>query len=273
MDWLWITLAIIGLVVIVLLLVLALKATKKDDRKYDEPSSDWFPAWSVYRNRDEYENWGEHKIAQLLEQCKIDGDKIINDVIIENPETGKTSEIDHILFSTRGIFVIETKDVSGDVYGDDSLNQWKQYLADGTVTHKLYSPVKQNNTHIYVLKKILKTKVWLENIVVFVQGNTYFIQSEFVYTPQQLQTYLNEKTTYPVSERERDKLYNIVLRYKETPVATKSQHIQNVHTMQQRIEANLCPLCSGELRFTYNAQGAHYTCSNYPQCKFTKDID
>ena len=171
---------------------------------------------------------GEQYVASVLKDCMREGDKLINDVIVVNPENGNSSQIDHILFSTRGIFVIETKNLSGDIYGDDLSKEWKQVLGDGSIVHFHLSPVRQNNTHIYVLSKILKTRVWLENIVVFVQDNTHYIRSEFVYTPQELYTYLNGITERPVSQRERDRLYNIVLQYKKNPPVTASQHRRNI---------------------------------------------
>lgn len=247
MEWLWIILPICIVALLLLLIPLFIRRIKipsKGER-------------------------GEQYIAKLLTDCMRGGDKLINNVIVVNPENGMSSQIDHILFSTRGIFVVETKNHSGDIYGNDVTRQWKQVL--GRTVNFLPSPVRQNETHIYVLKKILKTRAWLENIVVFAQGNTHCIESEFVYTPQQLYAYLNEKTERPVSEKERDRLYNIVLRCKENPAVTEKQHNRNIHDMQERIANNLCPRCNGRLVLRNGVHGAFFGCSNYPKCTFTKD--
>ena len=51
----------------------------------------------------------------------------MNNVILE-VEYGNTTQIDHILINEYGVFVIETKNYKGVVYGTEGKNYWKQYL-------------------------------------------------------------------------------------------------------------------------------------------------
>ena len=88
---------------------------------------------------------------------------IINDLIVLIGNT--TSQIDHIVINPRGVFVIETKNYSGRIYGRGFDKQWTQVLAYGKVKKKLYSPLFQNKVHIYRLKEILGID---ENIFSFV---------------------------------------------------------------------------------------------------------
>lgn len=92
--------------------------------------------------------------------------KTFTNVTIKLPH-GKTSQIDHIVVSPQGIFVIETKNYKGLLSAGGKGNYWKQSLGRRSFT--FYSPVKQNNGHISSLKFMLKNKSYpYHNIVCFV---------------------------------------------------------------------------------------------------------
>ena len=57
---------------------------------------------------------GENKVRRVIGKT-IDGEKyVINDIIFS--DNGKTSQVDHIVINSRGVFVIETKNYSGTIY-------------------------------------------------------------------------------------------------------------------------------------------------------------
>ena len=89
---------------------------------------------------------GEAFVAALLKGCMQAGDTLLNNVVLSDPRTGSSMEIDHILLSLRGIFVVETKNRSGEIYGDDETETWTQVLGKGDIRHEFYSPVKQCRT-------------------------------------------------------------------------------------------------------------------------------
>lgn len=47
---------------------------------------------------------------------------LLNNITV--PFKEGTTQIDHILVSTKGIFVIETKNYSGWIFGDENSRQW-----------------------------------------------------------------------------------------------------------------------------------------------------
>ena len=68
---------------------------------------------------------GEKETAIYL--SKIEGNKqIINNITLN--DNGKTRQIDHIAITETGVFVIETKNFSGQIYGRENSKEWKQYL-------------------------------------------------------------------------------------------------------------------------------------------------
>ena len=68
--------------------------------------------------------------------------------------SGATTEVDLILLTVKGLFVIESKNYSGAIIGRYTEKYWTQKLYGGE-THRFYNPIRQNNTHINTLKKYL----------------------------------------------------------------------------------------------------------------------
>ena len=71
---------------------------------------------------------GEQFISKLMKKLhnKYEGYYPFNDVILKTPDG--TTQIDHILISPYGIFVIETKDYSGWIFGSERQKKWTQSL-------------------------------------------------------------------------------------------------------------------------------------------------
>ena len=81
---------------------------------------------------------GENAVSKILGDT-IDGEKyVINDLLFET-EPGKSCQIDHILINQRGIWVIETKNYAGKIYGQDNQREWIQTMAYGHEKNKFYT--------------------------------------------------------------------------------------------------------------------------------------
>lgn len=67
----------------------------------------------------------------------------LDDVIL--PVGEGTTQIDHVLVSPFGVFVIETKNYGGAVYGSERDRTWTQKI--GRQTNKIQNPIHQNYGH------------------------------------------------------------------------------------------------------------------------------
>ena len=95
---------------------------------------------------------GEQIVANLLAKLPNDQYHVMNDVLIE---IGKTSsQIDHIVVSQYGIFVIETKNYAGIVLGQEDDYRWTQVIGENR--RWFYSPLKQNERHMQVIERCIK---------------------------------------------------------------------------------------------------------------------
>ena len=105
-------------------------------------------------------NAGELLIRSVLTRHYRDW-PLLNDVLL--PSGGGTAQIDHILISPGGVFVIETKDMSGWIFASPGQRWWTQtYMADrwsrmvGIKSKRFtfYNPLLQNEGHARALVKL-----------------------------------------------------------------------------------------------------------------------
>lgn len=93
---------------------------------------------------------GEHKINIQLDQLPK-GCKYVSDLMVANPKarTGY-SQIDHVVITPQGLFVIETKNYNGEIKGTRDNKSW-------TVSNrfKMYNPFMQNYGHIQAIRSLL----------------------------------------------------------------------------------------------------------------------
>lgn len=207
---------------------------------------------------------GENKVRRVIGETVENEQYVINDFILVND--GKSSQIDHIVINPHGIFVIETKNYSGEIYGSENQREWTQVLAYGKVKNKLYNPLKQNATHIYNVKKIVG-RLPVYSLVVFVQNNTHNIDAKGVIPLSALRTALQSGEIILTVEQMQT-AYNLLLS-NQSDISTK-EHVQNIRKQQQNLELGICPRCGGNLVLRNGKYGEFWGCSNYPKCKFIK---
>ena len=97
-------------------------------------------------------NYGEFLTFVFLE--KVQGDnKILSNIYIPRDD-GTTTEIDLLMLNKQGIYVFESKNYSGWIFGDEKNKNWTQSLKGGK-KNKFFNPVWQNKAHISALVKFV----------------------------------------------------------------------------------------------------------------------
>ena len=76
-------------------------------------------------------------------------------------------QIDCLALGPQGIFVFESKDYSGWIYGSGGQRYWTQCLNFGQEKHQFYNPVRQNATHIAALDGLFPPSTPVYSITVF----------------------------------------------------------------------------------------------------------
>ena len=81
---------------------------------------------------------------------------------------GGSTQIDHVIVSKYGIFVIETKNYKGWIYGTEKQKQWTQAFANGR-KFKFQNPLRQNYLHIKTLAELLALETsYFHSMIAFI---------------------------------------------------------------------------------------------------------
>lgn len=215
---------------------------------------------------------GEKIVADILGDTIPHQQYVIHNLLFQI-NSRKSCEIDHIYINQYGVWVIETKNYSGTIYGNDKQLKWTQVLHSGE-KNQFYNPIKQNATHIYHLTKVLNMQnKFFHTVVVFLNADISNIPIDTLYTQNTVYTIKNKPTKIQLSVRQMETIYNKLLQLKENSSITKEEHIQNIHREQQSIEYGFCPRCGRQLVLRHGKYGDFYGCPNYPKCTFKKNID
>lgn len=110
---------------------------------------------------------GEQKVADVLAGELSYTDYFLFNNIIINSKNNISTQIDHIVVSKFGVFVIESKDLSGWIFGSKNQSTWTQSMP-GAIKYKFQNPIHQNYGHLMALKELMPfAKDNFYNIVVF----------------------------------------------------------------------------------------------------------
>jgi hypothetical protein len=112
-------------------------------------------------------NIGEAQVRQTLTNyCENTDAHLLNNVTLRL-EDGTTTQIDHVLITTKGIFVIETKHYSGWIFASAKSKTWTQTIY--YLKNSFQNPLFQNYKHVKAVQKLfdfLEPK-FIHNFVVF----------------------------------------------------------------------------------------------------------
>lgn len=177
---------------------------------------------------------GEKAVKKVLKKiCRKYDYRLINDLYL--PLYDKTTQIDHVVIGAFGIMAVETKAMSGEVFGNDFDENWVQIIGDKR--HKMYNPLRQNKTHVDCIKHLLRQeqiyRVEVDSLVVFagkkvtlnIQKGLPVISLSYVKKFFKKSRYQNDNGVNV------QKLYETLLSYQVTDKTKLKQHNSNVKKM------------------------------------------
>ena len=95
---------------------------------------------------------------------------LIKDVTL--PTTYGTTQVDHIIVSRYGVFVIETKNMKGWIFGGERQKTWTQQIYKHK--NKFQNPLFQNYKHVKTLESILSlSNDKFHSVIVFIGESTF----------------------------------------------------------------------------------------------------
>lgn len=219
--------------------------------------------------------FGEKEISFYLKRLPKGEYIVIHNIIL--PTSKGTTQVDHIVVSIYGVFVIETKNYTGWIFGDEQSQQWTQSIYGQK--SRFMNPIRQNYAHVKAVKDCLAQypDVPVIPIVTFSSGCDLKVNttSHVVYFHRVRET-IRLYTDEVISRKELADIRDLMLSGSISGKDVRRNHIRDIHDKKSRIQSAVagsdCPNCSGTLIERRGKYGVFLGCTNYPKCRFTKHI-
>lgn len=228
---------------------------------------------------------GEGQVKRALESL---GDEYstFHDMYVPD-EKGGLTQVDHVVTSPYGIFVIETKNYQGWIFGQEDKKYWMQVIYKRK--EKLFNPIWQNTGHCKALRNYMKNdSIPLHSIIAFskratLKMDTNFRAARVIYIPEVIQI-IGEYKIRTISESElgrvNESFQSLLNVEKDKLKRIKKEHVSQVKMKQQAHSlgkpkldgALICPSCGNSLTQRKGKYGDFYGCSGYPKCRHTQKV-
>ena len=216
--------------------------------------------------------------VKLLAKFKLPADVYVPIHNVTLPTPDGTTQIDHIFVSEFGVFVVETKNMKGWIFGGENQAQWTQQIYK--VKNKFQNPLRQNYKHVKTLESALeippeaiksviafmgegKFKTNMPSNVTHGAGYVRYIKSFNVPILSQ------EQVQYVVAQIQSGRL--------EPSRATDKEHVQQLKSRKSASADKICPRCGKSMVLRTAKKGANsgnkfWGCSGYPACRTVQEL-
>lgn len=225
---------ILGLIVVVIGFIIYKKIMKKQIITTIEEPFEIKDKDNLYKGQ-----LNEYEIYEKLYELNFDK-KLLKNVYIPI-EKNKTTEIDIIMITNRGIFVIESKNYNGWIFGSSNSKYWT-LTKNKHFKRKFYNPVWQNKIHVNSLSNMLGIELNnFESIICFGPNSVLKTIEKFesdikvinINSICEVINNLYNVKSDVFSNEEVDDIYNKLRSYKYVDESIKEKHINNVNDIKK----------------------------------------
>lgn len=259
---------LIGGIILLLFILAQVKSAGKKKKKHHR---------APVRSNEKAERKGQMGEAIVQDILSRLGNEYINlhDIMIQG-SSGRTSQIDHIVLSPYGIFVLETKAYNSYVKGYEDAKNWIQFLKNGQ-RHEFYNPIKQNEGHIKALRTVLNDTTDSRpfvSIVVFVGTKDVEVEATkaIVVRENELLTAIQKHTERKMPVEQARKMADVLRKANITGEKAREQHVADIQKRTEQVENGICPSCNSPLVERTGQYGTFLGCSGYPRCRFKTNL-
>ena len=234
---------------------------------------------------------GEARLKRVLESI-LDKERFhfLHDLTL--PDHDGTAQIDHVLISPFGVFVIETKNYSGWIYGSADQKTWTHVFHQKKF--RFQNPVHQNYNHVKAVQSATGLgKGLVHSLVVFVgRGEFKTRMPPEVTDIGGLERYFLGKSDIAFSEEEIKTIVDRIenQRYRRGFLTNRRhrKHIQEVVAQKSKVVSLRqsrkpsrarphCPSCGKKMvprtaKRGRNSGQRFWGCSEYPKCRGTRQM-
>lgn len=178
---------------------------------------------------------GEYSLYKQIQSFEMIGCKFLFNLYIPR-KNGATSEIDIIMLHPKGLFVIESKNYSGWIFGKEHQKQWVETFPNAD-KYRFYNPIMQNATHIRAIREIVNDRIPIYSVIAFSNQCTLkdvTIKSDIIVTyynslALNIDRKLNSLTNNDMSTELFNETYSKLYQYSQADDLIKTRHLQNLY--------------------------------------------
>ncbi|ELV8773037.1 TPA: NERD domain-containing protein [Vibrio harveyi] len=233
---------------------------------------------SVFKSRWLKGVFGEFLVNRLLSKLPESDYTLIKDVTL--PTSDGTTQVDHIVVSKYGIFVVETKNMKGWIFGSARQKQWTQKIYRHS--SKFQNPLHQNYKHIKALETLLGcSEEHLHSVIVFIGDSTFKTEMppNVTYARGSIR-YIQQFNQVVFSDRDYARLTESINQIKlKRGIITDLKHRKHVkEVVASKVSSNECPRCGSEMVLRETMRGENigkqfWGCSTFPKCRAVKQFN
>ena len=178
----------------------------------------------------------ENLLADVKRFTRFRHVRILTNLYLRESE-GRSTEIDLLLLDRDGVFIFESKNYNGMIFGDEQNRNWLHVLRNGD-RFQFYNPIWQNSGHVTAVRRALGNpdRVYFKSIIVFGQNSVFkrlkVKQSDCIIVKagkaRKAFRMLGRGTRGALSKRQIEEYYRLLLPYSHANRRTKRQHLRQV---------------------------------------------
>ena len=197
------------------------------------------------------------------------------------PTEDGSTQIDHVIVSEFGIFVVETKNMKGWIFGNPNQKTWTQKIY--RYSNKFQNPLHQNYKHVKALESFLGlNEQQVHSVIVFVGDSIFKTEMpENVTYGGGYAKYIKSKTMPVISESKVLEIVKQIEQGRLTPsFRTNREHVRHVQKIvAEKGNSNdpFCPKCGSAMVLRETKKGQNvgrkfWGCTMFPQCRGIMNI-
>ena len=194
------------------------------------------------------------------------------------PTEDGTTQIDHIFVSRFGVFVVETKNMKGWIFGSENQAQWTQQIFK--VKNKFQNPIRQNYKHTKTLESALKIpSEAIVSVIAFIGECT--LKTEMPPNVTRGIGYVDYIKSFTSPILSETQVQSVVAQIEsgrlEPSRKTDREHVQNLKSHHESEPGMVCSNCGSGMVLRTAKKGANsgkqfWGCSGYPKCRTVQKI-
>ena len=216
--------------------------------------------------------------VKLLAKYKLPADVYVPIHNVTLPTPDGTTQIDHIFVSEFGVFVVETKNMKGWIFGGENQAQWTQQIYK--VKNKFQNPLRQNYKHVKTLESALEIPPEAIKSVIAFMGESKF-KTNMPSNVTHGSGYVRYIKSFNVPILSQEQVQSVVAQIQsgrlEPSRATDKEHVQQLKSRKSASADKICPRCGKSMVLRTAKKGANsgnkfWGCSGYPACRTVQEL-